>query len=200
MRLTLITRRRRQGCTNPRHCPDSVKRRAPLVGEDGKVVTTGEARKAQKARKKQDERVDAQAAEDVSKPRGKRRRKSGRAANPTTANSPKKMTLPQLRSAFKKHRGTDYGDQLAHEIVQKARTAPVPAKEVKVPRQIMVMKNAELEQEFLDAIAAGLKSRVDAAYYEITRRRNRAQSTQAAFAKASVLSTPSKWSVTTTLV
>ena len=157
----------------PDTVPDSVKRRAPLVGEDGKVVTTGEARKAQKARKKQDERVDAQAAEDVSKPRGKRRRKSGRAANPTTANSPKKMTLPQLRSAFKKHRGTDYGDQLAHEIVQKARTAPVPAKEVKVPRQIMVMKNAELEQEFLDAIAAGPKSRVDAAYYEITRRRNK---------------------------
>ena len=80
----------------PDTVPDSVKRRAPLVGEDGKVVTTGEARKAQKARKKQDERVDAQAAEDVSKPRGKRRRKSGRAANPTTANSPKKMTLPQL--------------------------------------------------------------------------------------------------------
>ena len=78
--------------------------------------------------------------------------------------------MSQLRTLYREYRGTEYGDQLAQEIVAKVKSTPVPSKKVAVPREIFKLNNAALEQELLDALYAGEKGRVDAAYFELQRR------------------------------
>ena len=153
--------------------PKSTRNVEPPTKEDGTVVTTDVARKASKARRTRNERTDAQATADAKTKRKNRTRRTDAAkpvATPRTAESPKKLSMSQLRTLYREYRGTEYGDQLAQEIVAKVKSTPVPSKKVAVPREIFKLNNAALEQELLDALYAGEKGRVDAAYFELQRR------------------------------
>lgn len=124
-----------------------------------------------------EEAAQVQKAEAVAKtPRNKRDRTPVTSANsidPAVAPSTKNMSLPQLLKEFEVHKGTQRGDQLAVEVLNKQRAKALPAKAVPVSREIFSAKTAELEQQFFDALREGgpaNKKLLDQLTYEMQRR------------------------------
>ena len=129
-----------------------------------------------KARKKSDrlERVTSSAAAaEISKPANKRTRrapKKGRAADPAYAESLKDKSINDLRKMYREHRGTDRGDQVAFELIAKERAAPLPAREVPVPNEVIQANREQLEGMLLKGLSDNDKTMVDQALYEMRRR------------------------------
>ena len=141
----------------------------PPVRADGNVTPSGTKRKAAKAKKTKDDRTTAQATSDNKTPKNKRARNTGKNkpnVDPTVADTVKTLSLKKLQADFRKHRGTDYGDQVAAEIVAKVKAAPLPTKAIPVRREIMELGGSALEDRLLRAIYDGDKAAVNEALWE----------------------------------
>ena len=141
----------------------------PPVRADGNVTPSGTKRKAAKAKKAKEDRTTAQATADTKTQKNKRARNTGKNkpnVDPTVADTVKTLSLKKLQSDFRKHRGTDYGDQVAAEIVAKVKAAPLPTKAVPVRREIMELGGAALEDRLLRAIYEGDKATLNEALWE----------------------------------
>lgn len=141
----------------------------PPVRADGNVTPSGTKRKAAKAKKKVEDRTIAQATSDTKTQKNKRSRNTGKNkpnVDGTVADAVKTLSLKKLQSDFRKHRGTDYGDQVAAEIVAKIKAKPLTAKAVPVRREIMELGGSALEDRLLRAIYDGDKATVNEALWE----------------------------------
>ncbi len=158
--------------------PDSTprsatRRKEPPVRADGTVRPSSTKRQARKEAETRNARTEAQAKADATTPRKNRTRTSGKntpVVDTSLAQTPKGKSMQQLRQLYVKHKGTDYGDQIGMEIVSKAKTASVPAKQVVVPREVFKMNTSELETELLEALYVGDKDRISQVHYELSRR------------------------------
>ena len=154
--------------------PNSVKggSRPPRDGKGNVNPSKGKAQ-AKAAIGKRDERTDAQATADAKTPKGKRARADA-ASRPTvdvsTAPEVRSQPLTNLRKLYQKHKGTDYGDQVALEITRKIKAKPLPAKPVPVTQAVHKMGKLELNQALLDAIHTGDAKAVKMLAYETQRR------------------------------
>ena len=148
----------------------------PPRNADGVAKPSATKAKAKATRATQAARAEAQAVADANTPKPKRARASGKntpAVDVSVASSPKDLSLRKLFTAYRKHRGTDYGDQLAIEIASKVKARPLPAKQVPVTREIFAMGGQELEQTLLEAAYEGNKDVLNMALYELGRRANK---------------------------
>ena len=154
--------------------PDSVKGESqpPRDGKGNVNPSKGKA-KAKANIEKRDERTDAQATADANTTKGKRARADA-SKRPTvdvsTAPEVRSQSLTNLRKLYQKHKGTDYGDQVALEITRKIKAKPLPAKPVPITREIMELGKRELDAALLEAIHAGDAKAVKQLSYETQRR------------------------------
>ena len=154
--------------------PDSVKGESqpPRDGKGNVNPSKGKA-KAKANIEKRDERTDAQATADANTTKGKRARADA-SKRPTvdvsTAPEVRSQSLTNLRKLYQKHKGTDYGDQVALEITRKIKAKPLPAKPVPITREIMELGKRELNAALLEAIHAGDAKAVKQLSYETQRR------------------------------
>ena len=148
----------------------------PRRNAAGAATPSNTKARAKAARATQTARVEAQATADANTPKQKRQRATGKnkaAVDGSVAASPKQLSMPKLFAAYRKHRGTDYGDQIAIEIASKVKARPLPAEQVPVTNDIFQMSGQELEQALLEAIYEGNKDVTDMALYEMGRRANK---------------------------
>tara|TARA_R100001509_G_scaffold44585_2_gene24228 strand:- start:605 stop:10186 length:9582 start_codon:yes stop_codon:yes gene_type:complete len=137
--------------------PSKTAKNTKIKNERIKEQTLNEAVQVAKTKKNSRARVTA---------------KNTPAINQNSAESVKGKKLNDLLALFRKHKGTEYGDQIGVEIVNKIKSQPAPAKQVRVSRETFKLSGDALESELLDALHVGDKARVDEAYAEVVRRAN----------------------------
>ena len=131
-------------------------------------------RKAAKKKKRIEKAADAAAAAVTKTPAAKRTRrspKSGRVVDPAFAESLKTKDPNELRSLFIEHKGTERGDQIAFELMHRAKSQPASDfKDVAITKEIKAMKSDELEAAYLTGVETGDTNMSDMAVSEMTRR------------------------------
>ena len=117
--------------------------------------------------------IDAQAQAEAKTTRTKRVKKSSTGRHQTDGSvsaEVKSESLASLRTLYKKHKGSDYGDQVAMEITSKIKAQKLPSKQVPITRAVMESSGAELEQGYLNAIATNNTKDMNMFGYEMQRR------------------------------
>ena len=79
------------------------------------------------------------------------------------------MSLADLRRQCLDHRGSDRGDQIAVEIVNKTRSEPLPAEQVGVTREVLAARTPEIKQMLEDALYEGNSDKISELSYELQR-------------------------------
>lgn len=139
-----------------------------------KTKPRGKANSAIRKRKKLNNR-SAKAVDGDAKSRAKtppsKRKKSTTATAVTDGNAPeiKSKSVSDLRTLYVAHRGTDFGDQIALELLRKEKAVPL-ANPVKVTREVMSLGKADLEQRYLDALDGNSSKDIDMVVSELRRR------------------------------
>ena len=134
---------------------------------EGKVEQSDTLRRAKRAEIKRGSKATKQANAVANTPRSKR---SSRQADIEPDESLLNKSASALYKMFDEHRDTELGDQIALAIVQKARTAPPPAKKVKVDRVYIDMYRNKLQEALIQALYDGDKSAYNQIRYEMARR------------------------------
>ena len=152
--------------------PETVSKTIP-VRDNGRVEPSGTKGKVLNEKVKEDERIDAQAQAEAKTTRTKRVKKSSTGRHQTDGSvsaEVKSESLASLRTLYKKHKGSDYGDQVAMEITSKIKAQKLPSKQVPITRAVMESSGAELEQGYLNAIANNNTKDMNMFGYELQRR------------------------------
>ena len=87
-----------------------------------------------------------------------------------TAKEVKSIGLEELRKLYVEHRGTEYGDQIAIELLRKNKATSLPARAVPIPPEMKNMSGRELEDIMLNGLAENNTTKIDQASYEMRRR------------------------------
>lgn len=132
----------------------------------GKPADSG----SKKKRERESSAVTAMAKNDAKQKKKPAAEKKKTKVDKQTADSSKSMKDDELRRKFLEHRGTDYGDQLADEIVRREKTGPI-LKKVPVAKKYKDMYEPELLEELMDALGQGESKVADEISFEIRRRR-----------------------------
>lgn len=143
------------------------------VRENGRVEPTGTKGKILNEKVKEDERIDAQAQAEAKTTRNRRVKKPSTGRHQTDGSvsaEVKSESLANLRTLYQKHKGSDYGDQVAMEITAKIKAQKLPSKQVPITRAVMESSGAELEQGYLNAIATNNTKDMNMFGYEMQRR------------------------------
>ena len=147
----------------------------------GKVKTEGEkplrakaGKKTRDAKKKNTRAktaINKDAATTAKTPQNKRTRTEQKGNyDPATAAEVKTMSLADLQRQYLDHRGSDRGDQIAIEIVNKTRSEPLPAEQVGVSREVLAARTPEIKQMLEDALYEGDSDKISELSYELQRR------------------------------
>ena len=152
--------------------PTSLDRGAAPKRANGEVKGTTTIRNAKKKKDRQDNLTTEEAVNNSKKKRNDRARDGKEAIDAGRTNSVKGKSISDLRALYVKHKGSDYGDQIGLEIVNKIKSSTIKGKPVKVSRETFKMSGQDLEASFLDALHTGDKDRLSELLFEIQRRQN----------------------------
>ena len=152
--------------------PSSLDRGAAPKRANGEVKGTTTIRNAKKKKDRQDNLTTEEAVNNSKKKRNDRARDGKEAIDAGRTNSVKGKSIADLRALYVKHKGSDYGDQIGLEIVNKIKSSTIKGKPVKVSRETFKMSGQDLEVSFLDALHTGDKDRLSELLFEIQRRQN----------------------------
>ena len=158
----------------PDSVPQSVKGNEPPIAEDGTVKLSPKKKEAATRQKREETSTLKQAVRNAKTSKNKRSKAPQQDApdiDPTTAKELKSTSLRKLMRMYKKHAGTDYGDQISNEIISKIKSRPVSIKEVEITREIHQMSGKQLEDNLLNALHEGDRNMVSMTAYEIARRK-----------------------------
>jgi len=138
-----------------------------------KTTPRGKANSAVRKKKKLDARskkaVDNEAKNIAKTPPSKRKKTNKPKVTDSNAPDIKEKNPDELRKLYVEHRGTEFGDQIAIELLRKEKAIP-PPKTVKVTREIMSLGKADLEQRYLDALELNNSKDIDMILSELRRR------------------------------
>ena len=111
-------------------------------------------------------------AESVSKTKQSKRSRKEQKGNydPSTAAEVKTLGIDDLRRAYLDHRGSERGDQIAIEIVNKTKSEPLPADKVGVSREVLSAREPEIKQMLMEALYEGNSDKIGELTYELQRR------------------------------
>ena len=158
----------------PDSVPQSVKGNEPPITEDGTVKLSPKKREAATRQKREETSTLKKAVRNAKTSKNKRSKAPQQDApdiDPTTAKELKSTSLRKLMRMYKKHAGTEYGDQISTEIMSKIKSRPVSIKEVPITREIHQMSGKQLEDNLLSALHDGDRNMVSMTAYEIARRK-----------------------------
>jgi len=160
--------------------PTSVTKKVdPPRNEDGNVKpSAAKKKKIVKSQSKEDE-LAAAALDEAKTPKKKRKKKkedNKPTVDPDDAATGKSMNIKELRAAYIKHKGTDYGDQLGAEIVAKAKAEALAPKKTIIDRAIMSLSGQDLHDTMLRALYDGDTATLNQAMWEIKYRADKKSS------------------------
>lgn len=145
------------------------------VKVDGEAPVRPVASKKTRGAKKQNTRaktaLNKEAATVAKTPAKKRVRvKQKGSIDATAAHEVKTAQLSDLHKMYVDHRGSDRGDQIAIEIVNKTKAQPLPAEKVGVSREVLNSREPEIREQLMDALYEGDSDRISELTYELQRR------------------------------
>lgn len=145
------------------------------VQTEGDKPLRGKASKKTRDAKKKNTRaktaINKEAATTAKTPQNKRTRTKQKGNyNPSAAAEVKTMSLTDLQRQYLDHRGSERGDQIALEIVNKTRSEPLPPTQVGVTREVLAARTPEIKQMLEDALYEGDSGKISELTYELQRR------------------------------
>ena len=160
--------------------PTSVTKKVdPPRDDDGNVKPSGTKKSKGAARQSKEDDLAAAALNEAKTPKSKRPRnkdKNKPTIDPDDAATGKSMSIKELQTAYIKHKGTDYGDQLGAEIVAKAKAEALAPKKTIIDRAIMKLSGQDLHDTMLRALYDGDTVTLNQAMWEIKYRADKKSS------------------------
>lgn len=127
-------------------------------------------RKQKTKRQRRNKAADREARKTARTPASKRKSKVSTKADPSAAEELKSKNIDELRALYMKNRGTQRGDQIAQQMLEKEKAAPLPPKAVPITQEIRNLGGADLRQRLLRALDDSDSETIDMVSYEIRRR------------------------------
>ena len=138
------------------------------------AISTKPSKTKRKARAKSERAktsVAAAADKETKTPRGKATTAAKtRPVSRESAESLKGKSTNDLRKLYGEFKGSDFGRQVAFEIVRKERATPLAAEPVPITKEVKAMGSDDLRNELMDAFENADKAYADQLLYEIRRR------------------------------
>jgi len=126
---------------------------------------------AVKREKTSTEATAERAVEEAKTPKQKRKRSAkGETADSAFAGEVRSASRAELIDIYRREAGTERGDQIAEIILAKAKAEPLPAKRVKITRDIMKADLGRMKTMLAEAFDNADSKTIDQVLYEVQRR------------------------------
>jgi hypothetical protein len=145
----------------------------PRLSEDDAIpgeAPSKAARRQKAKRQRRNNAADREARKTARTPAAKRNTKPSSKVDPAAAGELKTKDIDTLRAEFIKNRGTQRGDQIAIQLLEKEKAAPLPPRAVPITEDIRNLNGGQLRQRLLDSLENADSDTVDQVSYELRRR------------------------------
>lgn len=147
--------------------PDAIPR--SMTAEGAKYIANRTARGAKRAAERERGAVSSMARGELSRGGKKASARKAQAANTEAVAGIKEMPISDIRKLYMDNAGTARGRQIAAELISREKAQPLPPEPVAVPRELMNMSRADLEKNFLEAVARGDTQKINEFSYHMAR-------------------------------